>query len=110
MAELIKGTQCSLAFTLKDTMQGGGTLITPDNVDGVRIALGNQVSSYPDGTLTYSTDDQTWRFPLTQANSYAFVGNTVNFQVEVKIGDDIFPSAIASIKVLESMFRTRWDA
>ena len=103
---IVKGAQYSVAFVLKN--KNNGRPITSDDVDGVRIALGNQVATYPDGTLTYSTEDSTWLFPMTQTNTRALVGQTVDYQVEIRTGNDIFPSAKQSCKLKESMFRERW--
>lgn len=105
MAEIIKGEAYSVAFSLKNN----GTAVTPETVDGVRIALGNQTASWPDGSLTYSTDDQTWRFPLSQANSYAIVGNEVNYQAQLKIAGEVFSSRKRKITVYDTMFRREWD-
>lgn len=103
---IIKGAQYAIAFSLKNK---NGQTITDENVDGVRIALGNQVATYPDGALTFSTDDNTWRFPLSQANTRALKGQITNYQVEVRTGDDIYPSDMQALEIKESMFRERWD-
>ena len=105
MAGIIKGAQYSLPFTIK----ADGTIVTNETVQGVRIALGNQVASWPDGALRYSSSDKTWRFPLTQKASYALRGTTVKYQVEVLISGDIFPSKTREITVDESIFRKEWD-
>lgn len=105
MAGLIKGAAYSMPFTLKNN----GVILTDSEVDAVRISLNGQVASWPDGTLRYSAEDATWRFPLTQHTSYAINGKTVSYQVEVKIAGEIFPSRIQEIKVEDSIFRREWD-
>lgn len=102
---IIKGAQYSVAFTIRNN----GVLVTSETVDGVRIALGNQIATYPDGSLTFSAEDSTWRFPMTQANTYALNGTSVEYQVQIKIGDEIFPSETQSVKLSDTMFRERWD-
>lgn len=104
MAEIIKGESYTIAFTLKSN----GVVIDNTMVSGVRIALGNQVAAYPDGTLTYSADDQTWRFPVSQANTYAMAGKETDYQAQVKMGGDIFSSRKRKITVHETMFRKEW--
>lgn len=104
MAETIKGEAYSVAFRLKNN----GNPISDQVVDGVRIALNNQVASWPDGTLTYSTDDQTWRFPMTQANSYAMVGGSADYQAQIKIAGEVYSAKMRKIKVDETMFRKEW--
>ena len=105
MAGLIKGAAYSMPFTIKND----GIILTASDVEGVRITLNGQVASWPDGTLTYSAEDTTWRFPLTQKTSYAIKGQTVSYQVEVKIAGEIYPSKKQEIKVDESIFTREWD-
>ena len=103
---IIQGAQYAIAFTIKTK---NGQTITDENVDGVRIALGNQVATYPDGALTYSAEDGAWLFPMTQTNSRALKGQTTGYQCEIRINDEIFPSPIQAVEIKDSMFRERWD-
>ena len=104
MAEIVKGEAYSVAFTLKNN----GIVITNESVQGVRIMLGNQMATYPDGTLTYCADDQTWRFPLSQGTTYALTGETVDYQSQIMIAGEIFSSKKRQIKVNDTMFRKEW--
>ena len=102
---IVKGEAYRVAFTLKDN----GTTIVPSMVQGVRIALGNQLATYPDGNLTFSNEDNTWRFPMSQKNSMSVSGNEVEYQVQVKIDGEIFSSKKMKIKIDDSMFRKEWE-
>lgn len=104
MATIVKGESYRVAFTLKDN----GTVITPSMVQGVRIALGNQIATYPNGNLTFETEDNTWQFPMTQKNSYSMMGNETDYQVQVKIDGEIFSSKKMKVVVDETMFRKEW--
>lgn len=104
MATIVKGESYRVAFTLKDN----GTVITPSMVQGVRIALGNQTAAYPDGNLTFSNEDNTWRFPMSQKNSMSVQGSEVEYQVQVKIDGEIFSSKKMKVSIDESMFRNEW--
>lgn len=105
MATIVKGEAYRVAFTLKDN----GTPITPEMVQGVRIALGNQIATYPTGSLTYSAEDGEWLFPMTQKNSYSFMGCEVDYQAQVKIDGEIFSAKKRKIVVEETMFRKEWN-
>lgn len=102
--DIIKGESYRVAFVLRD----GNYVLTPEDVDEVRIALGNQIANYPTGTLTFDTEEKTWQFPMTQKNTYSFIGTTVDYQVQVKINDEVFSSKKTPIKIHESMFRKEW--
>ena len=101
---IIKGEAFSIAFTINS----GNTIITPASVDGVRIKLGSSVAVYPNGTLDFNNADQTWRFPLTQALSYAIPGAKADYQVQIKIGENVYSSQQQSVTVGETMFRKEW--
>lgn len=104
ISSIIKGESYSVAFTLKDN----GTPITPDTVQGVRIALGNQVAIYPDGGLTFNNEDNTWRFPMSQKNTLSIAGTYMDYQAQVKIGNEIFSCPMHKVKIDETMFRKEW--
>ena len=104
MANIVKGEQYSVAFLLR----ANGSAVTPENINGVRIMLGDQMATYPDGALTYSSDDGTWRFPLTQETTYKIVGSEVSYQAQIKIADRIYSRKPQTIKVDDTMFRTEW--
>ena len=102
--EIIKGESYKIPFVLKND----GEPVTNNDVDGVRIRLGNQVAYYPDGILEYNPESATWDFPMSQKNTYSIIGKTINYQVQVKINGDVHSSDETAIKIKESMFKTEW--
>lgn len=104
MAKIVKGESYSVAFKLKNN----GNILTAENVEGVRIMLGSQMATYPDGTLTYNSDDQTWRFPLSQGTTYAITGASVEYQTQIKVAGSVYSSEKREITVCETMFRKEW--
>ena len=103
-SSIVKGESYSVAFALKNN----GEPILPESVQGVRIALGNQVATYPDGNLTFNSEDNTWRFPMSQKNTLSIQGTVMDYQAQVKIGNDIFSGKMKKITMDETMFRKEW--
>ena len=103
---IIKGEQYAIPFDITDT--DTGEPITDEDVDGVRIALGHQVETYPDGNLVYSQEDQQWLFPMSQCNTYSILESEVSYQVQVKIDGEIFSSDKVRTIIGETMFRKEW--
>ena len=101
---IVKGEAYRVAFRLTDN----GTVILPNMVEGVRIILGNQMATYPDGNLTFSTDDNTWRFPMSQKNTLSINGQSISYQVQVMIDGEIFSSKEKKIAIDDTMFRKEW--
>ena len=99
---VIKGEAYKIAIVIKN----GTELITPNNCDGIRVAFANQIETYPDGDITYSNGE--WLFPLSQDMSYRIKGTESTYQVQVKIGTDVFSSTKQKVRVDETMFREVW--
>lgn len=104
MSTIVKGDAYSVAFTVKSD----DVIVTPDMVQGLRIALGNQIAEYPNGNLTFSSDDNTWRFPMTQKNTLSIKGKIMNYQSQAKIAGEIYTSDEMDIEISETMFRKEW--
>ena len=102
--DIIKGESYKVPFVIKDN----GDIVTSNDIDGVRIRLGNQIAYYPDGILEFNSEDGTWEFPMSQKNTYSIIGQTINYQVQVKINGEIHSSKDTKIKIEESMFKTEW--
>lgn len=102
--DIVKGESYIVSFVLK----ANGSPVTSNDVDAVRISLGNQVAYYPDGTLDYNAESQTWEFPMSQKNTYSIIGQTVEYQAQVKINGEVFSHKKREIKVEETMFTKEW--
>ena len=100
---IIKGDEYKIPIVIKE----GDTVITEELVNGVRVGLGTVVSTYPDGTLTYK--DGLWYFPLTQEISYRLQAGSVPFQVQIKVGDQIFGSPEQQISIQDCIIKGVWE-
>lgn len=87
-------------------LRQGDTTITDEIADGVRIAIGTAVCTWPDGTLTY--DNGLWYFPLTQKISYDLPEGKAKFQVQVKINGKIIGTKIKMVEVDGSIIKGEW--
>lgn len=82
MATVIyQGDQYLVPFRVKR----GGVVLTPENIDAIRISLGGHVQQYPDGNLTFD-GNEFWMFALRSDMSKTMNGKTP-YQIEYKKGD-----------------------
>lgn len=100
---ITQGDEYLIPFVIKQL----DTVITDEMVSGVRIALGSAVCEYPNGKLQYK--DGEWLFPLTQELSLKYEDEYVDYQVQIKIGNDIIGSRPSKVKVEKGMFKTIWE-
>jgi len=84
----------------------GGQTITDELAEGVRIAIGTSVCTYPNGTLTY--EDGLWYFPLTQKISYGLKPGKAQFQVQVKMNGNIVGTKIKEVEIDGSIIKGEW--
>ena len=82
--------------------------VTPENVDGLRVQLGDRLCEWPDGELEYDDDSGAWLYPLTEQQSLALCPGHRSAQVAVLIGDDIFESDVVGVRVSDSIIQRRW--
>lgn len=83
-----------------------GTPLTDEDVSGVRIGIGEFSATYP-GTVEY--DNGQWMFPLTQEMTYALTSGMVDFQVQVKMGNDVvYGSRVKKVTVDKSLLIGVW--
>lgn len=99
---IVQGDQYSIPVVVKQ----GNTIFTDQNVTGIKIAFGNTTCAYPEGNLVYANG--AWQYPLTQKVSLAFPGGKTDFQVQVKIGDQIIGTYIKKVDVMESIIKGEW--
>lgn len=102
MIDIHQSDQYRLAFNVTSD----GVLITPDNVDAIRIAVGHVVHEYPNGDLTYK--EERWMFPLTSSQTAIMNGDT-SCQVEVKLNGTRNHSEVFKINVKKSILRGGWN-
>lgn len=94
------------AYLIPVVIKQGDTVITDEIADGVKIAFKNSVCSYPNGGLT--CEDGVWYFPLTQKLSNQFTAGKCDFQVQVKIGEDVISSKIKQVEIWDSIIKGEW--
>lgn len=84
----------------------GETVLTEENVDGVRISFGGNEQSYPDGQLEFDGSEH-WLYWLGSDVSMSMVGR-VPYQISVKIGENKFNSAVQYAEFGGSLFKEDW--
>jgi len=98
---MVQGDKYSLGVEIKTK---NGTLITDQNIEKVRIKLGNVEDGYPEGTVVYSSDDGKWKLPLTQEQTFAM--DHVRLQVRIIFENgDIFNSEPQVVTVREAIIK-----
>ena len=83
------------------------TVITPDDVDDVRIQIGDELRQYSDGGLTFDAENKKWLFHITEEKTRTFTAS-VNMQVGILVGTDIIYSSVQKIKLERSIIRKDW--
>ena len=73
------------AYAIPFLIRYGGTVVTPQNVSSVRIAVGNLTASYPNGTLSFS--GECWMFHIAQAQSYKLPFGNTKYQVQIQFSN-----------------------
>lgn len=101
MSTIYQADQYYIPFVVEQD----GKSITPADVDGVRIALGGVIKSWPDGDLLFV--DGEWLFRLEAKNSQTMLGD-VPCQIEVKKGTDRQHSPVFFIDAQKSVLKGAW--
>lgn len=100
-----KGEQFILPFEVKI----GEDLATPENIDGLRIKVVDKLCEWPDGELSFDSENNMWEYPLTEAQSLMFMSGPRKAQVAVMLGDVILKSDVFTLDVKDSIIMERWD-
>ena len=99
-----KGEQYAIPFEIKV----GDDDVTPLSVSGVRIQIDGRLCEYQNGELEYDTQEGTWLYPLTEAQSSSLSAGERKAQVAVKYGDDIIMSDVIKVAVKDSIIKRKW--
>lgn len=102
MLDIYQADQYFISFRVEQD----GKVIAPEDVDGVRIALGGIIQSYPDGELTYDKSEN-WLFWLNADDTKDMVEN-VPCQVELKKGQNRQHSPVFYVEVQKSVLKGIW--
>lgn len=97
-----QGDQYPISMVVKDNQ---GTAITPENVLGLRVKVGEYELVYP-GKIEYQND--MWVLPLTQKMTYSFSTDT-KLAIQAKIPNgDIYSSGDIPFPVEITEFKGVW--
>lgn len=102
-----QGDQYSIVITINS----GDEPLTPEDVEGIRIKIGEMERRYPEGTLTYNDQEGAWLFPVTQAETLRMTGMQ-RAQVQVNFGGtppQIIGSAVVQVDMDGSVIRKEWS-
>lgn len=97
------GDQYAIPVTV--TFGDDNTKITTDNVDEITIKIGKVPKSYPNGELLFDSEQEEWLYPITKDESDSLKSSSVNFQVRIKIGDNIIHSDVKFINAMYSIIK-----
>lgn len=98
IAVIQQGAQYYLPFRIRQN----GTVLSPDNVDDVKIKVGDVTKQFSKGELTYT--GETWMYQLKQEYTMRLV-NDAKVQVSVRIGNNIYPSPLFKIHIGTSIIK-----
>lgn len=84
------------------------TSVAPEDIDGLRIQIGDRLCEWPDGELEYDSDNAVWNYPLTEEQSMTMYAGQRKAQISVKIGDAILNTDVFNIDVKDSIIKRRW--
>ena len=76
--KLMQGDQLEIAVKIKDSKTGN--ILTSDNLENIEITVGSIIKDRSNGVYFA---DGTWRFPMTQEETFAMCG-TIPVQVRIK--------------------------
>lgn len=102
IAVIHQGDEYYLPFSITNN----NISITPDNIEDIRIKVGNSIKKYSDGSLLY--DNNMWLFPILQKNSLRWEG-PIECQIQYKQNNAIITSDIYTIFVNKSMFNDEFE-
>lgn len=85
--------------------------VTPDNIEGVKIRIGDIQHKYPNGELMFDSESKKWLFPLTQEQTLNMQGQ-VDRMVQLNFGGDpatILSCKVESDKIEKTIIKEVWD-
>ena len=78
---MMQGDSYSLSI---EVLKEDGSIVTNAEVADMEIIIGSLRKTYLDGEVTYDSTSQTWRFPLSQEETFRYLPSRVKGQVRVK--------------------------
>lgn len=100
-----KGEQFAIPFEVKI----GDEIATPENINGLRIKVFGRLHEWPNGNLTFDSDDNVWLYPLGENQTRGMLESRRSAQVAVKIGENILKTDVFEIEVKNSIIMEPWS-
>lgn len=100
-----KGEQFAVPFEINI----GEEVVTPYNVDGVRIKINNTLQQWPNGELEFDEYENVWLFSLHESDTRNMFAGKRPAQIAVKIGNNILKSDVFDLDVKNSIIMEPWN-
>lgn len=100
---MMQGDSYSLDIEI---LTADGSVVTDADVSNVEITIGHLRKTYVDGAVRYDSSTGSWKFPMTQEETFRYLPARVRGQVRVvwKNGD-VEGISLEGISVKESISR-----
>ena len=96
---MMQGDSYSLGFTV---LNNAGSVVTPDDIIDVEIAIGHLRKNYAKGQVTFY--EGRWFFPLNQEETFNYWPKAVNAQIRVKWRNGVVEGkTIHGVRINESI-------
>lgn len=99
-----QGDQYAIPFIIRI----GRTLVTPENVDDVRIEIGSDLRSYLDETIDFDSEKGSWNYFVTEDFTRSLSTGSIPFQIGIKMGDTVRHSAKGRISLDDNIIKVEW--
>ena len=99
-----KGEQFAIPFEVKLDDE----IVMPEDIDGLRIKVNNELEEWPDGNLEFDDENDVWLYWLKEADTLNMFAGRRPAQVAIKIGNYILKSDIFDVDVKSSIIMETW--
>lgn len=100
-----KGEQFAIPFEVKLN----DDVVTPDDIDGLRIKVSDCLEEWPNGVLEFDEEDNVWLYWLQESKTLNMFAGKRPAQVSIKIGDSILKTDVFDIDVKNSIIMEPWN-
>lgn len=100
-----KGEQFAIPFEVKIN----DNIVTPYDIDGLRIKVNDILEEWPDGNLEFDDVNNVWLFGLEESETLNMFAGRRPAQIAVKIGNNILKSDVFDLDVKSSIITESWS-
>ena len=100
-----KGEQFAIPFEVKI----GDDTATPENIDGLRIKVFGRLQEWPNGDLTFDSEENVWLYTLAEDQTRGILDGPKPAQVAVKLGENILKTDVFELEVKNSIIMEPWN-